>query len=77
MSPRFIALRKFLYYSDTMMDEPEYIGVTVNEQGVIALTLFYDSGDCCHIYLEDEDVIRLIASLITATTEDRECQTHH
>lgn len=60
-----------------MIEEPEYIGVTVDDQGTIALTLFYDNGDCCNIYLADEDVIQLIASLITATTEEGSCQTHH
>ena len=63
-----------------MSDGPEYIGVATNEDGDVALCLYYKDGVSHQIYLHDDDVIGLIAALISAKTSNElpcECQTSH
>ena len=62
-----------------MEDGPEYIGVATNEDGDVALCLYYKGGDTHQIYLQDDDVIGLIAALISAKNNElmSECQTYH
>mgnify|MGYP000259421325 CR=1 FL=1 len=61
-----------------MSDDPEYIGVTTDEDGEIALSLFYEDDKVVHIYLANNDVIGLIAALIAASKDPEGlCQTYH
>jgi hypothetical protein len=59
-----------------MSRDPDYVGVTTNEDGDIALTLFFDNGEAQYIYLESEDLCSLIACLMLAMGHG-ECRTFH
>ena len=73
---RFIAPQNFLYYFDSMENGPEYVGVTRNEDGEVALSLFYDDGTQLDMYLDDNDVSDLILTLLSVLGTDP-CQTYH
>jgi len=62
-----------------MRDDPEYIGVATNEDGEVALCLYYGDGETHQIYIKEEDIIHLIAALISAKNDElmSECQTYH
>ena len=61
-----------------MSEDPEYIGVTTDEDGEIALSLFYEGDRVVHIYLATKDVIGLIAALLAASEDpEGKCQTYH
>lgn len=59
-----------------MSRDPEYVGITTDDDGDIALTLFYEDGETQHIYLDSKDLCSLIACLMLAVGGEQ-CQTYH
>lgn len=56
--------------------EPEYVGVTTNKDGEVALCLIYEGGDEQYIYLDQQDLCNLLASVMLLLGDDN-CQTYH
>ena len=77
MMGRFIAVLKFLYYFESMDIEPEYLGVTTNEDGDIALSLFYENGVQFDMYLDEQDLSDLIMRLLFVAQTKRPWQKLH
>jgi len=77
MMGRFIAVLKFLYYFESMDIEPEYLGVTTNEDGEIALSLFYEDGVQFDMYLDEQDLSDLIITLMFVAQRKRPWQKLH
>lgn len=57
--------------------EPEYVGVTTNEDGDIALSLFYENGVQFDMYLDEQDLSDLIMTLLFAAQRKRPWQKLH